>query len=123
MPRLSLMSCATGALLCVIPLSLVAENLISPDRTWGDAEGCNVLAGNWSGQAFTILTREEIRFWETTCTIVDTRHSGGQTLVIEASCEGLEDTRQEEFQMGARIGGPVRLFHEASNWEVFLNEC
>ncbi len=123
MPRHSLIFCAIGSLLSVVPACLSAENVISPDRTWADAEGCNVLAGGWSGQAFTIVTREEIRFWETTCFINDTQYADGQSLILMATCEGLENTRQEIFQFAANADGSARLYHEGYDWEALLDDC
>jgi hypothetical protein len=123
MQRKSLIFFAIGAFSAVVPLSLSAENVISPDRTWADAEGCNVLAGNWSGQAFTIVTREEIRFWETTCFINETQYADGQSLNLMTTCEDLEDTRQEVFQFAARADGSARLYHEGYNWEASLDGC
>lgn len=123
MSRQSLIICAIGATISFVPVGLSAENAISPDRIWADAEGCNVLSGAWSGQAFVILTREEIRFWETTCSINETQYADGQSLNLMTTCEGLEETRQEVYQLGGNANGSVRLYHEGYDWEVFLDEC
>ncbi|MGB3146922.1 MAG: hypothetical protein WBA91_04090 [Paracoccaceae bacterium] len=122
MTKPTLTSYAIAALLSCAPMAISAENLIE-DKTWADAEGCRVLAGGFRGQAFTILSRNEIRFWEINCTVVDTMHVDGKSLRIETTCEDGEQMNAQVFYMGGRIGQPIRLTNEAGDWEALLSEC